>query len=539
VSAGYLAQGRQAVRQRQKLARALLANRRLPSQGWDDASIEAFLDELAMMDSNNFLDRSGVGEREGRIYSGIVAKRHYRMSHGIGRSGDIAAQQPKAAGSSLMLQLLNHMILDTLHIAGLTEVRRALVFPTATGLSIAVALLALHRHLEMPQSRRVILWSRIDQKSCFKAMLTAGFEVVIVPPKLRGDQLETDVERFTELLQTRGTSVFCCLTTTSCFAPRAPDNVEAIARICAAMGVAHVVNNAYGLQCRSTMKQLNRAMRVGRVDTIVQSTDKNFLVPVGGAVIAGPDAAIVNRIGKAYPGRASAAPIQDLFITLLSMGIEGYKLVLAEREALVQTFRHRLSDLAQQHGERLLISPLNSISFAVSLSTMEAHPEEEKPQGGGATSLGSMLFKRSVSGTRVVPRDQVATIEGHMFAGFGASVEGYPCSYFTAACALGIREEECELFFKRLEKVFVEIAKKRRKLKEKTLQPPNSSVLEPDATLPSSPSLSQGHNEVAPGVTPPPSSRGEGAHTLTHAACGSGGNSGDGGEANREKGEGQ
>ena len=31
----------------------------------------------------------------------------------------------------------------------------------------------------------------------------------------------------------------------------------------------------------------------------MQSTDKNFLVPVGGAVISGPDIAIVESIGKA------------------------------------------------------------------------------------------------------------------------------------------------------------------------------------------------------------------------------------------------
>lgn len=32
---------------------------------WDDASIENFLQTLALMDSNNFLDNAGVGEREG------------------------------------------------------------------------------------------------------------------------------------------------------------------------------------------------------------------------------------------------------------------------------------------------------------------------------------------------------------------------------------------------------------------------------------------------------------------------------------------
>lgn len=30
------------------------------------------------MDSNNFLGNCGVGEREGRVVSGLVARRHYR-----------------------------------------------------------------------------------------------------------------------------------------------------------------------------------------------------------------------------------------------------------------------------------------------------------------------------------------------------------------------------------------------------------------------------------------------------------------------------
>lgn len=43
--------------------------------------------------------------------------------------------------------------------------------------------------------------------------------------------------------------------------------------------------------------------RVGRVDAFVQSTDKNFMVPVGGAVIAGFDAKFIEQVGKMYPGK--------------------------------------------------------------------------------------------------------------------------------------------------------------------------------------------------------------------------------------------
>ena len=47
------------------------------------------------MDSNNFLNNTGVGEREARVACSLVAQRHYRLSHGMGRSGDVAAEQPK------------------------------------------------------------------------------------------------------------------------------------------------------------------------------------------------------------------------------------------------------------------------------------------------------------------------------------------------------------------------------------------------------------------------------------------------------------
>ena len=45
-----------------------------------------------------------------------------------------------------------------------------------------------------------------------------------------------------------------------------------------------------------------QASRFGRVDAFVQSTDKNYMVPVGGAVIAGFDAKFLEKISKLYPG---------------------------------------------------------------------------------------------------------------------------------------------------------------------------------------------------------------------------------------------
>ena len=55
----------------------------------------ACVQDMSLMDSNNFESNVGVGEREGRMLCPIVRRRHYGLAHGIGRSGDISAEQPK------------------------------------------------------------------------------------------------------------------------------------------------------------------------------------------------------------------------------------------------------------------------------------------------------------------------------------------------------------------------------------------------------------------------------------------------------------
>ena len=65
-------------------------------------------------------------------------------------------------------------------------------------------------------------------------------------------------------------------------------------------------------------------MRRGRVDAVVQSTDKNFMVPVGGAIVAAPGSspAAVAAVNQLYPGRACMAPLLDLLMTVLLWGAQ-------------------------------------------------------------------------------------------------------------------------------------------------------------------------------------------------------------------------
>lgn len=108
--------------------------------------------------------------------------------------------------------------------------------------------------------------------------------------------------------------------------------------MCAKYDVPHVVNNAYGVQaskCMHLIQQVrdqsqdvlrltlinktgvsqqrggvdracgHQGARVGRIDAFVQSLDKNFMVPVGGAVIAGFDESFIQEISRMYPGESS------------------------------------------------------------------------------------------------------------------------------------------------------------------------------------------------------------------------------------------
>jgi O-phospho-L-seryl-tRNASec:L-selenocysteinyl-tRNA synthase len=403
-----------------------------------------------------------------------------------------------------------------------TTAAHGIVVPLCTGMTLALVLSSLRQqYLEERQqeqqqqqqqqatttaetdvfpclpaatTRDVVLWSRIDQKSCYKAILAAGLHCVVIPTQRMGDTVGTNLDALQLALDRYTNRVLAIITTTSCFAPRLPDAVDQVAKLCRKYNVPHVVNHAYGLQCAVTNKLVNRACVVGRVDAVVCSTDKNFLVPVGGALVVSPSSNVIRRLGAVYAGRASSAPMVNLATTLLSMGVHGYQQLLQRREQLRATFQTKFVQVAEAHGERLLdTTQHNTISFAMTLDGL-VRPRRvglTKPDNGTKTAdttdsmdqvsdseqedmssylldvqrdltrLGSMLFSRCVSGTRVVPRHVTRTIGTHVFGGFGSSCNDYPHAYLTAACALGLGEAEMHEFFDRLEKTLREFKKKR------------------------------------------------------------------------------
>jgi len=259
----YVNQGLQNEKSRQNLMKVLLSHEKLPRIGWTDQAIEIAIQEFSVMDSNNFLSNAGVGEREGRVFSSLVARRHFNLSHGIGRSGDIAEVQPKAAGSSIIYKLTNSLAMHAMEVAGLRPGLTGLVLPMATGMSLAMCFIALKTQRK---EARFVIWPRIDQKSCFKSIFTAGMLPLVVENKIVDNQMVTDVEAIRSLMVQYGEQILCVLATTSCFAPRQPDSIDQIAELCAEFNCGHVINNAYGLQCQAICKLINRAITKGRVD---------------------------------------------------------------------------------------------------------------------------------------------------------------------------------------------------------------------------------------------------------------------------------
>jgi O-phospho-L-seryl-tRNASec:L-selenocysteinyl-tRNA synthase len=419
----------------------------------------------------------GVGEREGRVICDLVRQRHFGLTHGIGRSGDVMAEQPKAAGSSLLVQLTRYLALDAMHIAGIKAAKACCVLPAATGLTMTLVFLALR---QLRPAGKYVVWSRIDQKSCFKAIGAAGLSPIVVElkPVDGSDAIGTDLEGMRAAVESVGAeNVLCICTTTSTFAPRVPDSVDEVAVLAKELDVPHVINNAYGLQCSKCCHLIEQGCRRGRIDAFVQSTDKNFLVPVGGAIVAAPKPLLVDKISQIYPGRASMSPLLDLFMTLLSLGATGWKKLLQDRKDNATWFQERFAKAAEKQGLRVLNCAANKISFVCDLNPL-AKEMAAKGQGDidHLTFLGSALFTRRVSGPRVVlccmpaspsedaPADSEGpeggvklkgrykkTIDGTSFESYGAHTDVYHCCYLTAACAIGATREEMECFLERFE----------------------------------------------------------------------------------------
>jgi O-phospho-L-seryl-tRNASec:L-selenocysteinyl-tRNA synthase len=286
-----------------------------------------------------------------------VHARNYGLIHGIGRSGNINDLQPKSAGSSLLRALTTSMIKNLLHSINYSFVSELLLLPFATGMSLTLCFLTLR--YEKPQAKYII-WPRIDQKTCLKSIITSGYTPIIIEPLQHGDELVTNIDAIKTQINAVGSdNILCVFSTTSCFAPRSYDNVIDISAICKEHNIFHVVNNAYGLYCTKICDMLNQSNKKGKVDLVVSSTDKNFLVPIGGALIYSANAELVNKVAKNYPGRASISPILDVFVSFLEIGKNKYIELIKERKAKYNVLWSRMENVAKKFNEIPVIGGFN------------------------------------------------------------------------------------------------------------------------------------------------------------------------------------
>ncbi len=409
----------------------LLEQRSIPDQGWTPGQVRLFIEMLASMDTDKDAIAAKVGEREARVPNDYVLSLAAGFAHGIGRSGDLIAPQPKAPGGSILNLLASRVATSLLRKIGLPRVERAIVLPVSTGLSIGLCLSAIHASQESlsqgrPWERHEVIVPRVDHKSPMKGIKMAGFTPVVVPATLAGDEVDVPVYRIQDAINGKTAAI---LTTTAFFPPRAPDHVKEISKLCKDLGVPHVINNSYGIQSEAYLKLVRGAMDAGRVDYVVQSTDKNFLTPVGGAIVCSGSGETIEDLAKVYPGRASAQPLVQFLASVLSMGLSGYRDLVGQQVANRAFLERVATEFASQSGQRML-KVENPIAVAVSLNGI---PKE----------IGGILYNLRVTGPRVVfPSD------------FGSCIDEYPVPYMTLNAGIGATRRDIEALAPRLAEAY-------------------------------------------------------------------------------------
>ncbi|MHA2149334.1 MAG: O-phosphoseryl-tRNA(Sec) selenium transferase [Candidatus Thorarchaeota archaeon] len=398
-------------------------NRRLfPEKALTDLQLEMMLQLLSSLDTDKDPEAARVGEREARVASPFIGRLSAGFNHGVGRSGQLAAPQPKAPGASLMQQVANNVALDAVRKLGLSNMKSGIVTPLSTGMSISLILSALRREYGVKK----VLFPRVDHTSPHRAIALAGLEKIIVPTVIDGDAVQVDMSILEEHIKKTKTNAV--LATTTFFPPRKSDPVKDIAKICAEHNVPLVINNAYGVQSERTMSEIRSAVDAGRVDAVVQSSDKNFLSPVGASIIVSPSKKIIEQVTETYAGRASAAPVVQTFAALLALGLDNYKDLQRQQTENKELLREKLNEIADKIGQRVL-SVWNPVACAITMDELDVK------------EIGAKLYNARVTGPRAVEK-----------GAYGSSYDNYHHSYLVMNAAIGASKNDIEAATTKLDK---------------------------------------------------------------------------------------
>jgi O-phospho-L-seryl-tRNASec:L-selenocysteinyl-tRNA synthase len=187
------------------------------------------------------------------------------------------------------------------------------------------------------------------------------------------------------------------------------------------------------VQSREIMKRIRSAVDAGRVDAVVQSTDKNFLTPIGGAIVAAPEQEILDEVSEQYAGRATAAPATQFLAAILALGIKNYENLRDAQEKNREYLEENLKKVAEEYGERVL-NVYNPIACAMSITNRD-------PQ-----KVGGALYNLRVTGPRTLePTD------------YGSCCKKYPTAYITMNAAIGTRHEDIKRAVQKLEEALRQV----------------------------------------------------------------------------------
>ncbi|NHJ22313.1 MAG: O-phosphoseryl-tRNA(Sec) selenium transferase [Candidatus Lokiarchaeota archaeon] len=415
----------------------LFEQKNVPLKGWSNDQIEFLLNTLSNMDTDKDEKAARVGEREARIASDLHLKTSAGFCHGVGRSGFLTAPQPKAPGASILYELSNYLALNFLKKFGLPNVKKAIVVPLCTGMSLALCLGALRPNWSNNQllNKRTVLVPQIDHNALIKAFDLVGVKRKVVKGKIFGDGVRIPFEDIEASLDD---DCFAIISLTSFFPPREHDNIKEISKFAKKNDLVHIVINAYGVQSPEWMKLIRIGIDAGRIDAIIQSTDKNVLTPVGGAIIASPNEEIITKISQAYAGRASATPVVNFLISMLSLGIEGYQKLLEEQQINRTILKEKLEEVAKKIDEKIL-DVFNPVAVAMSLNNLK------KDQ---LFALGGALYNLRVTGPRVYnPEENI----------FGTCCADYTTPYIVLNAAIGAKSQDIILAIERFEKAYSQV----------------------------------------------------------------------------------
>lgn len=414
--------------ERLKPIRVLFEQRRVPATGWDDDLIKFLLTLFSWMDSDKDVKGIRIGEREARVASPLILELAHGFCHGIGRSGSISSPQPKAGGSSLLYYFTNKLTLDMLQRMGAPNLASTCVLPLATGMALGLTAAVAREET----GKGGVVYPQVDHSSPLKGLELVGMKVKKVETEVSGDAVNVSPEKVAETIDEDTAAI---ISTTTFFPPREPDDVKAISKLAEDENIFHIINNAYGVQSRKIMKLVQGAIDGGRVDAVVQSSDKNFLTPVGGSIVASQNPTFSEKVSKMYAGRASAAPIIQLLAALLSLGLEGYEKLRDEQERNRDLLEERLGRIAKDHDERLL-KVFNPIAVAM---TLNKHKVKE---------VGYRMYTLRVTGPRVLEE-----------ADFGTCCQRYHSPYLTMNAAIGSSVDDIEKATEKLAKVLKQTRK--------------------------------------------------------------------------------